>query len=37
MSKEESKDVYQLFLERTGRASTIVTSNVRVRRSPQLT
>jgi DNA replication protein DnaC len=27
MSKEESKDVYQLFLERTGRASTIVTSN----------
>jgi DNA replication protein DnaC len=27
MSKEESKDVYQLFLERTGRASTIITSN----------
>jgi DNA replication protein DnaC len=27
MSKEESKDVYQLFLERTGRASMIVTSN----------
>jgi DNA replication protein DnaC len=27
LSKEESKDVYQLFLERTGRASMIVTSN----------
>lgn len=27
MSKEESRDVYQLFLERTGRASTIITSN----------
>jgi DNA replication protein DnaC len=27
MTKEESKDVYQLFLERTGRASMIVTSN----------
>jgi DNA replication protein DnaC len=27
MSKEESKDVYQLFLERTGSASTIITSN----------
>jgi len=27
MSKEESKDVYQLFLERTSRASMIVTSN----------
>jgi len=27
MNKEESKDVYQLFLERTGRASIIVTSN----------
>lgn len=27
MSKEESKDVYQLFLERTGRAPMIVTSN----------
>jgi DNA replication protein DnaC len=27
MSKEESKDVYQLFLERTGRVSMIVTSN----------
>ena len=27
MSKEESKDVYQLFLERGGRASMIVTSN----------
>lgn len=26
-AKEESKDVYQLFLERTGRASMIVTSN----------
>lgn len=27
MTKEESKDVYQLFLERTGSASTIITSN----------
>jgi DNA replication protein DnaC len=27
MSKEESKDVYQLFLERTGSASMIITSN----------
>ena len=27
MAKEESKDVYQLFLERTGAASMIVTSN----------
>jgi len=27
MSKDESKDVYQLFLERTGRGSMIVTSN----------
>jgi len=27
MSKEESKDVYQLFLERSGRASMIVSSN----------
>lgn len=27
MSKEESRDIYQLFLERTGRASMIVTSN----------
>ena len=27
MTKEESKDVYQLFLERTGHASMIVTSN----------
>jgi len=27
MNKEESKDIYQLFLERTGRASMIVTSN----------
>lgn len=27
MAKEESRDVYQLFLERTGRASMIVTSN----------
>lgn len=27
MTKEESKDVYQLFLERTGRGSIIVTSN----------
>jgi len=27
MSKDESKDVYQLFVERSGRASTIVTTN----------
>lgn len=27
MSKDESRDVYQLFLERTGRASMIITSN----------
>ena len=27
MTKDESKDVYQLFLERTGRASMIVSSN----------
>jgi DNA replication protein DnaC len=27
MTKEESKDVYQLFLERTARASMIITSN----------
>jgi DNA replication protein DnaC len=27
MTQEESRDVYQLFLERTGRASMIVTSN----------
>lgn len=27
MTKEESKDVYQLFLERTGRGSMVVTSN----------
>jgi DNA replication protein DnaC len=27
MSRDESKDVYQLFVERTGRASTIITSN----------
>jgi DNA replication protein DnaC len=27
MTKEEGKDIYQLFLERTGRASMIVTSN----------
>jgi DNA replication protein DnaC len=27
MNREESRDVYQLFVERTGRASTIVTSN----------
>lgn len=27
MTKDESKDVYQLFLERTGRGSMIVTSN----------
>jgi DNA replication protein DnaC len=27
MSREESKDIYQLFVERTGRASMVVTSN----------
>jgi hypothetical protein len=27
MSREESKDIYQLFVERTGRASTIITGN----------
>jgi DNA replication protein DnaC len=27
MNREESRDIYQLFVERTGRASTIVTSN----------
>lgn len=27
MTKEQSRDVYQLFLERTGRASMIITSN----------
>ena len=27
MNKDESKDIYQLFLERTGSASMIVTSN----------
>lgn len=27
MGKEESRDVYQLFLERTGHASMVVTSN----------
>ena len=27
MTKDESRDVYQLFLERTGRASMIITSN----------
>ncbi len=27
MTKEESKDIYQLFLERTGRGSMIITSN----------
>jgi DNA replication protein DnaC len=27
MTKDESKDIYQLFLERTGRASMIITSN----------
>jgi DNA replication protein DnaC len=27
MSKEESRDVYQLFLERTGRGSMVITSN----------
>jgi DNA replication protein DnaC len=27
MNREESRDIYELFVERTGRASTIVTSN----------
>ncbi|MFM2415549.1 MAG: hypothetical protein RL385_272 [Pseudomonadota bacterium] len=27
MSREKNRDVYQIFVERTGRASTIVTSN----------
>lgn len=27
MTRDESRDVYQLFVERTGRASTIITSN----------
>jgi len=27
MSREESRDVYQLFVERTGRSATIITSN----------
>lgn len=27
MTREESRDVHQLFVERTGRASTVVTSN----------
>lgn len=27
MSREESRDMYQLFVERTGKASTIITSN----------
>ena len=27
MSRDESRDIYQLFVERTGRASTIITSN----------
>src|SRR6476661_340205 len=27
MTREESRDVYQLFVERTGRAATLVTSN----------
>ena len=27
MSRDESRDVYQLFVERTARASTIITSN----------
>jgi len=27
MSRDESKDVYEIFVERTGRASTIITSN----------
>jgi DNA replication protein DnaC len=27
MTREESRDIYQLFVERTGRASTVITSN----------
>lgn len=27
MSRDESRDMYQLFIERTGKASTIITSN----------
>jgi DNA replication protein DnaC len=27
MTREESRDVYQLFVERTGRAASVVTSN----------
>jgi DNA replication protein DnaC len=27
MSRDESRDVYQLFVERTGRAASIITSN----------
>ncbi len=27
MSREESKDIYQLFIERTARASVVLTSN----------
>lgn len=27
MSRDESRDIYQLFVERTGRAATIITSN----------
>ena len=27
MSKDESRDIYELFVERTGRASMIITSN----------
>ena len=27
MTRDESRDVYQLFVERTGRAATIITSN----------
>jgi len=27
MSRDESRDIYQLFIERTGRAATIITSN----------
>ena len=27
MTRDESRDVYQLFVERTGKAATIVTSN----------
>jgi hypothetical protein len=33
MSRDESRDIYQLFVERNGRAATILTSNHRRRGS----